>query len=98
MPETESASIRPRACADERDGDDGSVPLLLRAGDGAVPRSKEGRRPRSSSQLLFELPSVLSYLPTSITYKFVLCTPSIQYRVSVIDVDEDLLPRGYAGQ
>src|SRR5271156_356600 len=94
MPATVRASTRLRAYADERDGDDGTGFLLLPGGGRAAPPGKEACPLRES----VELPSVLSYLPTGIAYILVLRAASIKYRVRVIDVDEDSLPRAYAGQ
>ncbi len=48
--------------------------------------------------MLVELPSVLSYLPTGIDYEFVLVAARIEYRVRVVDMNEDLLPRAHVAQ
>lgn len=97
MPATDRASIRLRAYADERDGDDGTGFLLLPGGGRAVPLGKEDCRLREP-WLSVELPSVLSYLPTGIDYILVLRAASIKYRVRVIDVDEESLRHAYARQ
>ena len=94
MPATDRASIRLRAYADERDGDDGTGFLLLPGAGRAAAPGKEDRRLCES----VELPSVVSYLPTGIAYILVLRAASIEYRVRVIDVDEDSLPHAYARQ
>jgi hypothetical protein len=97
MPATGRASARQRAYAGERDGD-GGTGFLLPPGDGRVaPPGKEGCHLREP-WLSVELPSVASYFPTRIAYILVLGTSGIKYRVRVIDMNEDALPRAYAGQ
>src|ERR1700733_13263749 len=97
MPAADRASIRLRAYAGERDGDDGSGFLLLPGGGRAAPLEKEAGR-LLEPWLSVELPSVLSYLPTGIAYILVLWTASIEHRVRVIDVYEDSLLRAYPRQ